>query len=219
MHRHVSLLIVLILGLTGALAGTDPPDVESKIDPIFAWCSEPGLPGAAVSVIRDGEVVFSKGYGLANLELDVPITPKSIFYLGSVSKQFVAAAIVLLEGREVTLVSYHPETTSLASLVEKATDAGLADKIFVATRGERRSLSRERRTSAGSLDESYRAAGESDQKRQIRGTVYDELTLSPMQRTKVNAFARSDPEEARAWLTPEQLRELERRVAESRLDD
>jgi hypothetical protein len=124
-----------------------------------------------------------------------------------------------LEGREVTLVSYHPETTSLASLVEKATDAGLADKIFVATREERQSLSRERRTSAGSLDESYRAAGESDQKRQIRGTVYDELTLSPMQRTKVNAFARSDPEEARAWLTPEQLRELERRVAESRLDD
>jgi len=97
MHRHVSLLIVLILGLTGALAGTELPDVESKIDPIFAWCSEPGLPGAAVSVIRDGEVVFSKGYGLANLELDVPITPTSVFYLGSVSKQFVAATIVLLE--------------------------------------------------------------------------------------------------------------------------
>jgi CubicO group peptidase (beta-lactamase class C family) len=87
----------MVFGLTAAVSGTEAPDISSRIDPLFAWCSEPGLPGAAVSVIQDGEVVFSKGYGLANLELDVPITPESVFYLGSVSKQFVAASIVLLE--------------------------------------------------------------------------------------------------------------------------
>jgi CubicO group peptidase (beta-lactamase class C family) len=97
MHRRALTVIVLFFGIAGAFAGTDEPDVETRIDRIFAWCSDPGRPGVAVSVIHDGQVVFSKGYGLANLELDVPITPKSVFYLGSVSKQFVAASIALLE--------------------------------------------------------------------------------------------------------------------------
>ncbi len=52
-----------------------------------------------VLAARDGEVILSKGYGMANLELEVPNTPSTKFRLGSVTKQFTAAAILLLEER------------------------------------------------------------------------------------------------------------------------
>jgi CubicO group peptidase (beta-lactamase class C family) len=60
-----------------------------------AWSAADG-PGCAVGVSRDGAVVFQNGYGLANLETETPITPSSIFHVASVSKQFTAAAVMLL---------------------------------------------------------------------------------------------------------------------------
>lgn len=54
-------------------------------------------PGAAVAVVKDGKVIFSKGYGMANLDHDIPITPQTVFNIASVSKQFTAFAIYLLE--------------------------------------------------------------------------------------------------------------------------
>lgn len=56
-----------------------------------------GRPGCALAIVRDGEIAYSKGYGMADLEHDIPITPQSVFYAGSVSKQFVATAILLLQ--------------------------------------------------------------------------------------------------------------------------
>lgn len=53
-------------------------------------------PGAAVAVMKDGKIVFSKGYGYADLESDRPITPSTIFHVASVSKQFTAFAIAML---------------------------------------------------------------------------------------------------------------------------
>ncbi len=53
----------------------------------------------SVLVAQDGKVVFSKGYGFANLEWDVPNSPTAKFRLGSVTKQFTAACILLLEER------------------------------------------------------------------------------------------------------------------------
>ena len=50
-------------------------------------------------VARDGQVLFSKGYGFANLEWKIPNTPDTKFRLGSVTKQFTAASILLLEER------------------------------------------------------------------------------------------------------------------------
>ena len=55
------------------------------------------IPGMAVAVVKNGEVMLAKGYGFANLEHEVPVTAHSIFQSGSVSKQFTAAAIMLLE--------------------------------------------------------------------------------------------------------------------------
>src|SRR5450631_1216643 len=69
---------------------------DPRIDKIFAQWDTPTSPGCALAVVRDAAVVYARGYGLANLELNVPITPKSVFDIGSVSKQFTAMSIVLL---------------------------------------------------------------------------------------------------------------------------
>jgi CubicO group peptidase (beta-lactamase class C family) len=70
---------------------------ESAIDEVFAAYAKPGAPGCVVGVIRESRLVFSRGYGLANIEHDVPLTPKTVLDIGSTSKQFTAASILLLE--------------------------------------------------------------------------------------------------------------------------
>jgi len=74
--------------------GAEP--VERRFDRIFAAYDRPDSPGCAVGVYRDGRLVFARGYGRANLEWNIPITPRSVFDIGSTSKQFTATAIVLL---------------------------------------------------------------------------------------------------------------------------
>ncbi len=67
------------------------------LDAIFADLTAPGSPGCALGVYREGTIVYAKGYGLANVEENVPITRRTLFDVGSVSKQFTAASILLLE--------------------------------------------------------------------------------------------------------------------------
>ena len=69
----------------------------AAVDEVFADYTKPGSPGCAVAVYRNGRIIHAKGYGLANIEEDVPITPESVFDIGSTSKQFTAASILLLE--------------------------------------------------------------------------------------------------------------------------
>ena len=73
--------------------------IETQIDKIFEKLDSPASPGAAVAVVKGGMVVFRKGYGSAQLEYNIPITPSTIFHVASVSKQFTAMAISLLEAR------------------------------------------------------------------------------------------------------------------------
>jgi CubicO group peptidase (beta-lactamase class C family) len=67
-----------------------------KTDQLFAPWDKKGSPGAVVAVVRDGRVVYKNGFGEANLEYHIPITPKTIFHMASVSKQFTAYAIAVL---------------------------------------------------------------------------------------------------------------------------
>ncbi len=67
-----------------------------QIDRLMSKSYPPGRPGAAVLVKANGHVIFSKGYGLANAEWNVPITPQTVFRLGSITKQFTALSILLL---------------------------------------------------------------------------------------------------------------------------
>jgi uncharacterized protein (TIGR03435 family) len=71
------------------------------------------VPGLAVGVYRRGEILLAKGYGLANVELNVPVTPQTIFQSGSVGKQFASAAVMMLveQGKihlDESIVKYFP---------------------------------------------------------------------------------------------------------------
>ncbi len=68
----------------------------SRVDALFHRWANPQSPGCAVAVIQDGKPVHQRGYGMANLEHAIPVTPESAFYLGSTSKQFTAMAVLQL---------------------------------------------------------------------------------------------------------------------------
>ncbi len=68
----------------------------SRVEAIFRPFDRSGRPGVAVAILEDGELVYSRGYGMAQLEYDVPITPRTVFHVASVSKQFTAFAIAML---------------------------------------------------------------------------------------------------------------------------
>jgi len=70
---------------------------EKQIDQLFTAWNSKDSPGAAVAVEQDGKVIFKKGYGSAELEYDIPITPTTVFHIASVSKQFTCFSILLLE--------------------------------------------------------------------------------------------------------------------------
>ncbi len=82
------------VGAQGPRALSD--SVVAAIDRLYAPMAHSGSPGCAVGVYENGEVVFSRGYGFADLINDVPITAATRFTVGSVSKQFTAASIALL---------------------------------------------------------------------------------------------------------------------------
>jgi CubicO group peptidase (beta-lactamase class C family) len=74
-----------------------PASVAHRVDSVFAMYTRPLSPGCAVGVVHDGRLVYAKGYGLSDLQHNVPITPSSIFHVASISKQFAAFSILLLQ--------------------------------------------------------------------------------------------------------------------------
>ncbi len=88
-----SLVIFLVL------AGAAPTDPASQIDLLVERSFKPDAPGAAVLVVKDGKPILRKGYGLANVELGVAMRPEQVFQIGSITKQFTAAAIMRLADR------------------------------------------------------------------------------------------------------------------------
>lgn len=74
--------------------------LEAKVDRLFAEWDKSDSPGAALAIVREGEVIYKQGYGTANLEYDVPITTRTIFDIASVSKQFAGFAIATLSQEE-----------------------------------------------------------------------------------------------------------------------
>jgi CubicO group peptidase (beta-lactamase class C family) len=70
-------------------------DLDQRVDQVFAAYDKADSPGCALGVIRNGNFIYRKAYGMGSLELGVPLSPQSVFYMGSVSKQFTAASVVL----------------------------------------------------------------------------------------------------------------------------
>lgn len=87
---------LLLIGGLSCTAQQSPRSLQATVDSLFKKYARPGSPGVAVLVVKDGQVVLKKGYGLANLEYDVPITPATVFDIASVSKQFAGFAISTL---------------------------------------------------------------------------------------------------------------------------
>jgi CubicO group peptidase (beta-lactamase class C family) len=86
---------VLLLSLAITLQAAAADSASQQVDQFFAGYDKAGSPGCSVGVIRDGKFAYRKSYGAASLELGVPLTPQSVFYMASVSKQFTAASVVL----------------------------------------------------------------------------------------------------------------------------
>lgn len=103
-HRPILLSLALAL-LAAAPASSSvqeaPPadGLELFVDSLLAEYDREDSPGAVVGVIRGGEIVFAKGYGMADLTHGIPITAETKFNLGSGAKQFMAFAFALLERR------------------------------------------------------------------------------------------------------------------------
>lgn len=114
-------ILSLPIFCSAAMAQTDKAAAR-KIDSIFASYHSK-TPGVAVAVVKNGKVVFKKGYGSANLNYNVPITTQTLFDIASVSKQFTAFSIYLLqdEGKlslEDEVRKYIPELPDYAKAIK-----------------------------------------------------------------------------------------------------
>ncbi len=110
------------------------------------------------------------------------------------------------QGREVTLVDYDPARISLDKLASQARRAGVADRIHLPAGAQLPGTEVAGVKIGAPLDGSYRIAPASDQKKQLEGTPYAGLKLTPEQATKVNAFVRVNPSKALEWI-PATLRD------------
>src|SRR5690242_6664920 len=95
----VSLVFVALLSTSSANAQGDlSPELKAKIDKLATdSLTQSGVPSASIAVVRDGKIVYLKAYGAARLEPKTPATPNMRYSIGSISKQFTAAAMLLLQ--------------------------------------------------------------------------------------------------------------------------
>ncbi len=108
-------LVFFIVGAFFSCTPEKPHDqLQKKLDAFFTSQFATGDPGGAVLVMKDTTVLFKKGYGVADINTKEPITTKTLFNLGSISKTFVANGILILqeEGKlsvEDSLIKYFPD--------------------------------------------------------------------------------------------------------------
>lgn len=100
MRLQLLLSTVVVLGFHSPARAQGPVPITGekaqRIDAVFGAWANTQSPGCAVGVSQDGAVVYSRGYGMSNLEYDIPIIPESVFDVASVSKQFTGFSIGLL---------------------------------------------------------------------------------------------------------------------------
>lgn len=94
LKTFASLSVILLLLSSPIVAVAQAANPE--IDALFKQWDRPTSPGCALGVIRNGEFIYRRGYGMADLEHGIPLTADSVFYIASMSKQFTAASVALL---------------------------------------------------------------------------------------------------------------------------
>ena len=128
MKTYLVAVTLVVAGLGAGAASGPETDVgrrtsDAGIDAIFAPWNRPDSPGCAVGVFQNGAIAYAKGFGRASLEHDVPITKDSVFYAGSVSKQFtaMAAALAIQQGKlgyEDPIRKHLPELPAYADAIK-----------------------------------------------------------------------------------------------------
>jgi len=88
------LWIFLFIAFLASVVSAD--EKTDKVDKLFSEWDSTIFPGAALAIIKDGKIIYKRGYGMANLEHNIPITATSVFRIGSTSKQFTASCIAIL---------------------------------------------------------------------------------------------------------------------------
>ncbi|MGH7616224.1 MAG: serine hydrolase domain-containing protein [Gemmatimonadaceae bacterium] len=117
-----TLLVLTLIAETGRAQSASRDSASRWVDSIFSPVSSRQGPGCAVGVAEEGALTFAKGYGMADLEHDAPITPQTRFYLASLAKQFTAMSILLLaQDHRLSLddlvSKWVPEVPSVASMI------------------------------------------------------------------------------------------------------
>jgi len=84
------------ISLSAMLSQFNISAIASSVDAIFAEWDKTDSPGCAVAVVGDGQAIYRKGFGMANLEYGIPNSPSTIYHVASISKQFTAFAVQLL---------------------------------------------------------------------------------------------------------------------------
>lgn len=97
--KHVNCALFAALALSAGCTPDDSVDYEMEVDKIFAAYQGEQTPGAVVRVIKDGEPLLTRTYGMANIEERIPVTAETNFRLASVTKQFTAMCILMLVDR------------------------------------------------------------------------------------------------------------------------
>lgn len=96
MYRNYRRVLITLFLLYAAMAATASAQAEKVDEYIKAEMQKRKIPGLSLAVVKNGEVIKAQGYGLANIELNVPATADTIYQSGSVGKQFTSAAVMLL---------------------------------------------------------------------------------------------------------------------------
>lgn len=112
-YRFAALIVVVACLVTNSLA----QELAAKVDEYMNGKVKAGQFSGSILVAQNGKVLVSKGYGMADLELDVPNTPQTKFRIGSLTKQFTATAIMILQDRgklsvQDSICKYVPQCSS-----------------------------------------------------------------------------------------------------------
>ncbi|MEP6707761.1 MAG: serine hydrolase domain-containing protein [Pyrinomonadaceae bacterium] len=105
LHYFTAVIILVFANISATAQGQLPSDLREKIDKLaMDTLTSTGVPSASVAIVKDGRIVYVKAYGDARLEPRTPATPQMRYSIGSISKQFTATAILLLqEQRKLSL--------------------------------------------------------------------------------------------------------------------
>lgn len=114
--------IIILMALCSLKVQSQSRFTETQADQIFSQWNKADIPGVSISVVSDGKIIFRKGYGLSNLEYNVPSGPSTAYQVASVSKQVTAFAVLLLESKgklslNDNLSKYIPEMPDYAKSI------------------------------------------------------------------------------------------------------